>query len=97
MRGKEGNSTTPTKFLPLHFVKDKPSCKDPQFELKLNAQETFIGANKKVVTKLSRRAFFDCEKCIPSRAPPHITPHHTTSHHITHTTPPLSPKGFKES
>ena len=23
MRGKEGNSTTPTKFLPLHFVKDK--------------------------------------------------------------------------
>ena len=21
MRGKEGNSTTPTKFLPLHFVK----------------------------------------------------------------------------
>ena len=27
--------------------------------------------------KLSRRAFFDCEKCIPSRAPPPpITPHH---------------------
>ena len=22
MRGKEGNSTNPTKFLPLHFVKD---------------------------------------------------------------------------
>ena len=30
--------------------------------------------------KLSRRAFFDCEKCIPSWAPPlnpHITLHHT--------------------
>ena len=23
MRGKEGNFTNPTKFLPLHFVKDK--------------------------------------------------------------------------
>ena len=25
MRGKEGNSTNPTKFLPIHFVEDKIS------------------------------------------------------------------------
>ena len=37
--------------------------------------------------QLSRRAFFDREKCIPSRAPhPHPTPH-ITPHHTYNTTP----------
>ena len=31
MRGKEGNSTNPTKFLPLHFVKDKRTIKAMAF------------------------------------------------------------------
>ena len=34
VRGKEGNSTNPTKFLPLHFVKDKICWRHLGFELR---------------------------------------------------------------
>ena len=62
----------------------------------LNGHLLFMWDMWHELNKLSRVAFFDCEKSIPSWASPHpttshhISPHHTTSQH-------LRPKGSKES
>ena len=60
MRGKEGNSTNPTKFLPLHFVKLAALASLVKDNIKMNFYVVELDLNFFIVTK---DEVSNCPKC----------------------------------